>query len=128
MTTTTTINGKIDFTARYDVDDTASGEMLVQPGIVNPFGTVHAGALIWFADVIATRLALGGGAVETGMKGFPLAINLTANLLTNTREGVLTAKAEFVKKGRRLSVVRTLVRRPDGKVMIEVTTSHVPSE
>lgn len=123
-----TFDGTISFTARYDGDGTASGEMEVQPGILNPFGTVHAGAMIWFADVVATRLVLGEMDVSQGMKGFPLAVNLNANLLANTREGTLTAKAEYVKQGRRLSVVRTRVTRPDGRVMIEMTTSHVPSE
>jgi len=121
------VDGRIIFTARYDGNDRASGEMPVQPGILNPFGTVHAGALIWFADVVATRLCLGEAKVSAGMEGFPLAINLTANLLTNAKEGELTAEAEFVKKGRRLSIVRTRVMRPDGRVMIDVTTSHIPS-
>ena len=125
-----TLDGSITFTSQYDGDEagTASGEMPVQPGILNPFGTVHAGALIWFADVVATRLVLGGTSASAGMTGFPLAINLTANLLTNTKDGTVTARAEYVKRGRRLSVVRTRVMRQDGRVMIEVTTSHVPSE
>jgi len=125
---TNTFEGNIAFTARYDGEGTASGEMEVQKGILNPFGTVHAGAMIWFADVVATRLVLGEMDASQGMKGFPLAVNLNANLLSNTREGTLTAKAEYVKQGRRLSVVRTRVLRPDGRVMIEMTTSHVPSE
>jgi len=123
-----TYEGRIAFTARYDGDGIASGEMEVQPGILNPFGTVHAGAMIWFADVVATRLVLGEAEVSAGMKGFPLAVNLNANLLGNTREGRLTARAEYVKQGRRLSVVRTRVARPDGRLLIEMTTSHVPSE
>ncbi|MGR3454901.1 PaaI family thioesterase [Pseudooceanicola sp.] len=123
-----TYEGRIAFTARYDGDGIASGEMEVQPGILNPFGTVHAGAMIWFADVVATRLVLGEAEVSAGMKGFPLAVNLNANLLGNTREGRLTARAEYVKQGRRLSVVRTRVTRPDGRLLIEMTTSHVPSE
>lgn len=125
---TNTFEGNIAFTACYDEDGTARGEMEVQPGILNPFGTVHAGAMIWFADVVATRLVLGDRDTRQGMAGFPLAVNLNANLLANTREGRLAASAEYVKQGRRLSVVRTRVIRPDGRVMIEMTTSHVPSE
>ncbi len=124
----TTYEGRIAFTVRCESPELAQGEMAVQEGIVNPFGTVHAGAMIWFADVVATRLVLGDAKASEGMKGFPLAVNLNANLFSNMRDGVMTAKAEFVKKGRRLSVVRTQVMRPDGRVMVEVTTSHVPSE
>ncbi|WP_370282843.1 PaaI family thioesterase [Pseudooceanicola sp.] len=120
--------GTIAFTARYEGDGAARGEMEVQPGILNPFGTVHAGAMIWFADVVATRLVLGDREARQGMAGFPLAVNLNANLLANTREGTLTASADYVKQGRRLSVVRTRVTRPDGRVMVEMTTSHIPSD
>ncbi|OWU86074.1 chemotaxis protein [Oceanicola sp. 22II-s10i] len=126
----TVFEGNIRYTIRYDGlgEDTASGEMEVQKGIMNPFGTVHAGAMIWFADVMATRLVLGEASASAGMKGFPLAVDLNARLFTNLREGVITGRARYVKKGRRLSVVRTEVIRPDGKVMVEVTTSHMPSE
>ncbi|MWB79399.1 hotdog fold thioesterase [Pseudooceanicola sp. 216_PA32_1] len=124
----TEFDGTIQFTAHEVTGEIATGEMPVQPGILNPFGTVHAGAMIWFADVIATRLVLGGVSTEKGMKGFPLAVNLSANLLANTTEGTLTARAEYVKRGRRLSVVRTAVFRADGRQLIDVTTSHVPSE
>ena len=33
--------------------------MPIGDGMLNPFGTVHAGALLWFADVVATVLAIG---------------------------------------------------------------------
>jgi acyl-coenzyme A thioesterase PaaI-like protein len=32
----------------------ARGRMPIADGMLNPFGTVHAGALLWFADVVAT--------------------------------------------------------------------------
>lgn len=120
--------GTIRFTSRTVTETEARGEMEVQPGILNPFGTVHAGAMIWFADVTATRLVLAGVPAERGMKGFPLAVNLNANLLANTTQGTLTSVSTYVKKGRRLSVVRTAVYRDDGRQLIDVTTSHVPSE
>jgi hypothetical protein len=34
----------------------------------------------------------------------------------------------FVKRGRRLSVVRTTVTGAGGKLLADVTTSHVPAE
>ncbi|MBC9245809.1 PaaI family thioesterase [Paracoccus sp. 11-3] len=99
--------------------------MPVQAGIQNPFGTIHAGALVWFADVIATNLVLGGKPVTEGMDSFPVAVTLNAQLLANCREGLVTARATWVKRGRRVSTVRTLVSSPDGKVLMDLTSTHI---
>lgn len=126
MTTTPIeFDGKIAFTASYVAEGEATGLMPIQPGILNPFGTVHAGAMIWFADVVATTLALQGQTPTPGMSGFPLAINLSANLLSNAQEGDLRAVARFVKKGRRVSTVRTEVLCDRGRVLLDMTTTHV---
>lgn len=121
------VNGQIEFTIIEQSAQQVVGEMPVQPGILNPFGTVHAGATLWFADVAATILAFGGSEMQPGQAGFPLAINLNANLLGNQRDGVLRATAVFVKKGKRLSVVRTTVTGNEGRLIADVTTSHVPA-
>lgn len=119
--------GALVFDIVHDSPEETVAHMPVTPAMHNPFGTVHAGALIWFADVTATTLALQGKPVAPGMSGFPLAINLAAQLLGNCREGVLVATARFVKRGRTLAVVRTAVTGPDGTLLIEVTTSHLMS-
>lgn len=51
--------------------------------------------MIWFADVVATTLPLQGTVPTPGTSGFPLAINLSANLLSNCRDGELRATACF---------------------------------
>ncbi|MDP3859837.1 MAG: PaaI family thioesterase [Stagnimonas sp.] len=121
------ISGRIEFELVEQGADKVVGRMPVQAGVLNPFGTVHAGATLWFADVCATVLAFGGAEVQESQAGFPLAINLNAQLLGNQREGVFTATAVYVKKGKRLSVVRTTVTGLDGRIIAEVTTSHVPA-
>ncbi|WP_339948630.1 PaaI family thioesterase [uncultured Albimonas sp.] len=125
MTETYALHGEIDFAVTFISPDRTLGEMPVQPGILNPFGTVHAGALIWFADVLATRHVFGDGAVEAGMASFPVAVTLNAQLLSNRNDGVLTGESAWVKKGRRVSTVRTLVSGPDGKVLLDLTSTHV---
>ncbi|MDF2231021.1 PaaI family thioesterase [Albimonas sp. CAU 1670] len=125
MTEAYALHGTIDFTVTSISDARTLGEMPVQPGILNPFGTVHAGALIWFADVIATRHVFGDGEVEAGMASFPVAVTLNAQLLSNRNDGVLMGEATWVKKGRRVSTVRTLVSGPDGKVLLDLTSTHV---
>ncbi len=121
------VAGTIEFEIIEQAVDKVVGRMPVQEGILNPYGTAHAGATLWFADVCATVLALGAADAEKGQSGFPLAINLNANLLGNQREGSFLATSVFVKKGRRLSVVRTTVIGDDGRIIADVTTSHVPA-
>ncbi len=119
--------GQIEFEIIERTPEQVIGRMPVQAGILNPYGTVHAGATLWFADVCATVLAFGSAQAGEGQSGFPLAINLNASLLGNQREGSFMATAVFVKQGRRLSVVRTTVTGADGRLIAEVTTSHVPA-
>jgi uncharacterized protein (TIGR00369 family) len=119
--------GNIRFDTRLISPEEAAGTMHVTQGILNPYGTVHAGALIWFADVVATTLALQGAQTQGGIQGFPLAINLTAQLLSNVNEGMLTGRAKYVKRGRTLQTVRTEVTSIDGKVLLDLTTSHIQS-
>jgi len=38
-------------------------------GVLNPYGTVQAGAMIWLADVTASVLALEGQTIEENGKG-----------------------------------------------------------
>ena len=128
MTTTPqTYAGEIDFDVSLLSEHEAVGQMAVASGILNPFGTVHAGAMIWFADVVATTLALQGTTPRPGMTGFPLAINLSANLVANCRDGKLRATARFVRAGRRVSVIRTTVETDEGKLLLDLTSSHVAS-
>nr|MBP7685746.1 PaaI family thioesterase [Deltaproteobacteria bacterium] len=85
------VNGHIQFTVIEQSADEVVSEMPIQPGILNPYGTVHAGATLWFADVTATVLVLAGTQTSAGMQGFPLAINLNANLAGNSHEGTFIA-------------------------------------
>lgn len=121
------VQGNITFDIIEQCAERVVGRMPVQPGILNPYGTVHAGATLWFADVCATVLAFGSADMHAGQAGFPLAIALNAQLLGNQRSGTFIATAEYVKKGRRLSVVRTRVIGDDQRQIAEITTSHVPA-
>ena len=107
MTETYALHGEIDFAVTFISPDRTLGEMPVQPGILNP------------------RHVFGDGAVEAGMASFPVAVTLNAQLLSNRNDGVLTGESAWVKKGRRVSTVRTLVSGPDGKVLLDLTSTHV---
>lgn len=97
------IEGRIEFTIVNQRPDEVVSEMPIQPGILNPYGVVHAGAMLWFADVTATILVMGSTEASQGMSGFPLAINLNSNFAGNQKSGKLRAVASFVKRGKTVS-------------------------
>ncbi|HVN85276.1 MAG TPA: PaaI family thioesterase [Candidatus Binatia bacterium] len=122
------VAGSIEFTVLERSADRVVSEMPIGPGVLNPFGVVHAGAMLWLADVTATRLVLGSEEPKPGMAGFPLGISLTANFVANQRAGSLRAVSEFVKRGRTVSIVRTSVYGDGDTLIADVTTSHVLSK
>jgi 1,4-dihydroxy-2-naphthoyl-CoA hydrolase len=89
-------------------------------------GVVHAGAMLWIADLTATFLATNGAEVADDGRGFPLLIDLHASLLSNQQDGDIMAEARIVRRGRRVTVVRTRVSGVDDKTLAEVTTTHIP--
>ena len=60
--------GNIEFYIEERTDAYVLSRMPVTQGMLNPFGTVQAGALIWMADVTATVMAI--GKTEIGEDGF----------------------------------------------------------
>ena len=113
----------------FDIVETgaerAVARMEVGAEMLNPFGTVHAGALVWLADVTATLCAIGDAEVGDDGRGFPLAVDLHTVLTGNVRQGVVTATAEPVKRGGSLVVIRTTVTDAADRMLIELTSTHV---
>lgn len=118
--------GQLEFYVEELTPERAKSRMPVKEGILNAFGTVQAGALVWLADVTATILALGKPTAEQNQSGFPLALNLQSSFLGNVNSGEIFAEARFVKRGRRVLVVRTKVTS-GGKILADVTTTHIPA-
>jgi 1,4-dihydroxy-2-naphthoyl-CoA hydrolase len=119
--------GEIEFYIEERTNEFVISKMPVKDGILNPFGTVQAGAMLWLADVTATVLALSKANLSPDGKGFPLAINLNTSLLGNQRAGEIKAEARFVRSGKRVTVVRTRVTGNQGRLLAEVTTTHIPA-
>ncbi len=123
------IEGNIEFYVVEQVPERVVSEMPILSGIRNPYGVVNAGAILWFADVTATILVMGPSSIPTeGMAGFPLAITLNANFVSNQKEGTFKAVATFVKKGKSVSVVRTIVYGKSDRLIADVTTNHVAAK
>lgn len=120
--------GSIEFSVLEQTEGQVISEMPIHAGVKNPFGVVHVGAILWFADVSATVLVMGSTQATAGMKGFPLAINLNANFIGNQAEGTFKAIVSFVKRGRTVSIVRTAVYGEGDKLIADITTNHVLSK
>ncbi len=117
--------GNIEFSIEERSVDCVISRMMVSSGILNPFGTVQAGAMIWLADVTASVLAIESQTIGEDGKGFPLAIDIHTTLVSNQRDGDIRAEARFVSKGHKVLVIRTRVTGNKDKLLAEVTTTHL---
>ncbi|MDD2899196.1 MAG: PaaI family thioesterase [Desulfuromonadaceae bacterium] len=122
------IEGNIEFNVVEQVPERVVSEMPILPGILNPYGSVNAGAILWFADVTATILVLGSSRPTEGMAGFPLCITLNASFIGNQKDGIFKAVSTFVKKGKSVSIVRTIVYGKSDRLIADVTTNHVAAK
>ncbi|HJZ68841.1 MAG TPA: PaaI family thioesterase [Blastocatellia bacterium] len=122
------VEGRIEFEILEQTPERVISEMPIDSGMKNPFGVVHAGAILWFADVSATVLAMGSTDASEGISGFPLAVTLNANFAGNQKEGKLKAVASFVKKGKTVSIVRTIVLGDNDRLIADVTTNHIAAK
>jgi uncharacterized protein (TIGR00369 family) len=108
-------------------DKHALAEMEFRPEVQQLTGLFHTGALLTLADSTATAACIHAvdpsGAWDPAR--FPLAVQLSANLIRNTNAGKVTAEARLVHRGRTTMVVETTVRDEQGRLLVLVTTTHL---
>ena len=111
-----------------EVDETkAVARLVLEDHHKQPRGAVHGGILLSLADNTATIMANRVNGVGGSLPGFMVTIDLHAVLLANVTEGEIRAISKVVRRGRRVTVIRTEVVGPDGRVLTEVTTTHIPT-
>lgn len=118
------ITGNLEFFIVERNAEYVISRMTVTSGILNPFGTIQAGAMIWMADVTASILAIEGQTVGDDGKGFPLAIDIHTALVSNQRDGEIKAEARFVRRGQSVLFIKTRISGNGDKLLAEVTTTH----
>ncbi|GEM_PF-793476 len=103
-------------------------ELPFSAAIAQLTGLFHTGALLALADSAATQLCMqnvyAGGVIDDPAR-FPLAIQLSANLVRNTNQGSAIAEARLRHRGRTMLVVETSVRDAQGRTLAIVTTTHL---
>lgn len=105
----------------------AVAELDFRPELQQLTGVFHTGAILALADTTATYASM--RAVDPSGKipaeRFPLAVQVSANLLRNVGDGTITAEARPVHRGKTMIVVQTTVRDAAGRSLAEVTTTHL---
>lgn len=99
----------------------------IEPHHCNPTGNINGGVLISIADNISTGAAGRGYLEKTGEDKFLVGVDLHVTMMANQLGGRITARAETIKVGRRIVVVRTEVTGDEDKLLAVVTTTHVPT-
>jgi 1,4-dihydroxy-2-naphthoyl-CoA hydrolase len=92
-----------------------------------PMGLFHAGAMMTLADTTATALCITiinpkGGAVKP--EEFPLAVQLSTNLIRNADAGSLVCESRALHAGRSTIVVESRVTTEAGKLAAVITSTH----
>ncbi len=101
-------------------------EMPYGPNVRQGTGVFATGALIQLADVAATMVCF--RAMDPTRSGpatpFPLAVQVSANLLRNTDRGKAIAESRVVHKGRTMMVVESKVHDEEGRLLAIVNSTH----
>jgi uncharacterized protein (TIGR00369 family) len=88
---------------------------------------LHGGASIALAETVGSVLS----AMVTDHKKFKsVGMQMTSNHLRPKREGIVTARAEFVKKGRTVHLVKIEIRDEENQLICycHLTNSIVPND
>ncbi len=100
-----------------------------QPGARQGTGVYAAGILIQLADVAATSVCFGHmrKLYPEGMTDFPfpLAVQMSANLLRNTDHGKIIAESKLTHGGRMMMVCDSTVHDDEGRLLLTLTTTHL---
>lgn len=95
-----------------DKDGSIYAQAEVTPKIQNPYGIAHGGLLFTMADI-----ATGVTAWQYGTA--PVTLDSDFHFLRNVSSGTITARAEVVRAGRTIIVLRSKVTSDSGLLLAE---------
>ena len=106
--------------------DTQRAAIVIEDHHKNPTGNINGGVFLAMADNLSTGIANYHYREKFNEDVFMVGVDLHATMLSNQQGGTIYASGEPVRVGRRITVIRTRVTGDNGKVLAEVTTTHVP--
>lgn len=93
-------------------DGSCYAQVEITPQIYNPHGMVHGGLLFTMADIVT-----GIAACQYGTS--PVTLDSDFHFLQNVHSGTLTARAEVVRAGSSITVLRAQVTSDSGHLLAE---------
>lgn len=109
-----------------DGEPESRARVRIQAHHQNPTGAINGGVFLSLADNIATGVAGDAYRQKFTEDAFMVGVDVHATLLSNQQGGEILGVARIVRCGKRVTVVRTQITGESGKLLAEVTTTHVP--
>ncbi|SMP24924.1 PaaI family thioesterase [Chryseobacterium profundimaris] len=107
-----------------DIDvenETLTATMPVLPRIHQPFGIMHGGASCVLAETMGSSLS---NIFIDGEKYFGVGTNINTNHLRSKKDGMVTAFARFIRKGKSMHVSEIEIRDEKGQLISHTTMTN----
>ncbi|MHA6727233.1 PaaI family thioesterase [Chryseobacterium sp. A301] len=105
-----------------DIDEESlSATMPVQPKVHQPYGILHGGASVALAETLGSTLSV----LHVDREQFaPVGTNINSNHLRSIKQGIVTGKATFIRKGNTMHVSQIEIRDERGKLINHTTMTN----
>ncbi len=105
-----------------DVDDeTLTATMPVTSKVHQPYGILHGGASCVLAETLGSCLSV----IHVDLEKFaPVGTNINSNHLRSKRDGMVTGKAPFIRKGNTMHVSQIEIRDEKGNLINHTTMTN----
>ncbi|KMQ69526.1 thioesterase [Chryseobacterium sp. FH2] len=107
-----------------DIDlenETMTATMPVQPKVHQPFGILHGGASCVLAETMGSSLS---NIFIDGDKYYGVGTNINSNHLRSKKDGIVTAIARFIRKGKTMHVSEIEIRDEKGQLINHTTMTN----
>lgn len=101
--------------------DSLTATMPVTPKVHQPYGILHGGASCVLAETLGSCLSYLN--VDRELY-YPVGTNINSNHLRSIREGVITGKATFIRKGNSLHVSEIKISDEKGNLINHTTMTN----
>ena len=105
-------------------EDFIEATMPVTSKVHQPYGILHGGASIALAETVGSVLSV----ISVDYTKFKaVGLQMNANHIRPKKEGIVTARAEFIRKGRTVHLLKIEIKDEDGQLITycQLTTSIV---
>jgi 1,4-dihydroxy-2-naphthoyl-CoA hydrolase len=111
----------IQFTDIDLENETLTATMPILPRIHQPFGIMHGGASCVLAETMGSSLS---NVFIDGKKYYGVGTNINSNHLKSKKDGIVTAVARFIRKGKTMHVSEIEIRDEKGQLINHTTMTN----